>query len=295
MDILFNEIFLQHNKDCTAEGAYRISKFPEKYHSQSQNGEEWIGLIHPDTYIESIHSACENNEVLAEVQLSPESYQAAIQAVGLSVLASQQYAFAVVRPPGHHAGRARTAGFCFFNNIAIASQRLANMGKKVFIFDFDGHHGDGTQDIFYESNQVFYCSTHQLYTFPFTGFDAETGSGVGEGYTLNMPLIAGSGDDKFLAAVDKAIAVAKRFQADVIAISAGFDAYGKDNLLSLNVTQNAYYECGFRWRRAFPYIFAILEGGYHDDVMECVETFVDGINVGSRPRKNLFDTDMSVG
>ena len=175
------------------------------------------------------------------------------------------------------------------------TQKLVNEGKKVFIFDIDGHHGDGTQAIFYESDQVFFCSVHQLYTYPFTGFENETGHGPGEGYTLNIPLLAGSGDDKFLAAVDKAIAAAKAFQPDVIGISAGFDAYVKDKLLEMELTRKAYYECAFRWRRAFSNIFAVLEGGYHNDIMDCVEAFVEGIHVGARPRKNLFDTDMSVG
>ncbi len=295
MNILFNEVFLNHNKDSLAEGAYRIKKFPSRYKNQSLDGEKWINLIHSERYRESIKAACEQEEIVAEVALNRDSYQAAIEAVGLTVKASQQSGFAVVRPPGHHAGVSHAAGFCFFNNIAIASQRLVDQGKRVFIFDFDGHHGDGTQAIFYESDQVFYCSVHQLYAYPFTGFITETGSGKGQGYTLNLPLLAGSGDDKFLKAVDQAIAAAKTFKPDMIAISAGFDAYEKDSLLSLDITQKAFYECGFRWRRAFPRLFAVLEGGYHEDLLECVETFVDGVNVGGRPRKNLYDTDMSVG
>jgi acetoin utilization deacetylase AcuC-like enzyme len=234
-------------------------------------------------------------EFLAEVNLSPESYEAAISAVGLSVLASERGDFAVVRPPGHHADREKASGLCFFNNIAIAVQKLVNEGKKVFIFDFDGHHGDGTQSIFYESDRVYYCSVHQTFTFPFTGQPTETGSGPGKGYTLNFPVLSGSGDKEFLNAVDKAIVEAHKFEADVMAVSAGFDSYYKDHLLSMKVTLKAYYECGFRLRRAFPNIFAILEGGYHDELKACIDQFLEGIKVGSRPQRNRFNYEMSIG
>lgn len=295
MNILFNELFLKHNADSPAEGAYRLIKFPLKYENQYAEGAHLIRLVHSEKYIEKIHTACVRRDLLAEVVLSPESYEAALLAVGLTVKASQQGDFAAVRPPGHHAGRDGAAGFCFFNNIAIAAQQLVNEGKKVFIFDFDAHHGNGTQDIFYHSDRVFYCSAHQMYTYPFTGFATETGADKGEGCTLNIPLVPGSGDEKFLEAVDGAIAVAAQFKPDVVGISAGFDGYLKDKMLGLDISQKAYYECGFRWRRAHSEIFATLEGGYHDEVMECAEAFVEGVNVGGRPRKVLYDTDMSVG
>ena len=165
----------------------------------------------------------------------------------------------------------------------------------MFIFDFDGHHGDGTQNIFYESDDVFYCSIHQIYAYPYSGFDNEIGKNKGEGYTLNLPLISGSGDMEFYDKLNMAIAAVRKFHPDIIAVSAGFDSYEDDRVLSLKYTKKAYYECGLRLRRAFPNIFAVLEGGYHLDLMECIEAFVEGINIGARPRKNLFDSDMSIG
>ena len=110
-----------------------------------------------------------------------------------------------------------------------------------------------------------------------------------------MPLVSGSGDKEFFASLNKAISEARKFEPDVIGVSAGFDAYHKDRLLGLKFSLKAYYECGFKLRRAFPNIFAVLEGGYHNDIKECVETFVDGVNVGSRPPRNHFNHEMSLG
>lgn len=295
MKILFNDKFLDHNQQSTAEGAYRLRGFPEKYGNSDANGEAHITLVHTEKHKKLIHDACMNGDTVAEVELTPGSYEAAISAIGLTVKASEQGDFAVVRPPGHHANKERASGFCLFNNIAIASQKLVNEGKKVFIFDFDGHHGDGTQSIFYESDKVLYCSVHQMYAYPFSGFPEETGSGKGAGCTLNLPLMAGSGDMEFFGALNKAIAAAKKFNPDVVGVSAGFDAYEKDCLLGLKFTKKGYYECGLRLRRAFPNIFGVLEGGYHYEIMECVEAFVEGVNVGARPRKSMFDPNMSLG
>ncbi|RLD71276.1 MAG: histone deacetylase family protein [Bacteroidetes bacterium] len=295
MKILFNSKSLHHNANSDAEGSYRIKSFPGNVEETDYNGEEFITLVHTKAHKNSIRNACMNNQVAAEVSLSPTSYEAAISAVGLAVKAAMQDDFAVIRPPGHHAGRERAAGFCLFNNIAIASQKLVNEGKKVFIFDFDGHHGDGTQSIFYDSDRVYYSSVHQAYAYPYSGFANETGEGKGKGFTLNIPLISGSGDKEFFEALSKVISEARKFKPDVIGISAGFDAYHKDRLLGLKLSQKAYYECGFRLRRAFPHIFAVLEGGYHDDIKECVEHFIDGVNVGARPQKSSFDDMMSMG
>ncbi len=295
MKILFNSKFLLHNKLSSAEGAYRIKKFAGRHEESDADGEQFISLVHTPAYKDSIQKACENEDTMAEVQLNMDSWEAAISAVGLTIEASKKGDFAVVRPPGHHASREKAAGFCFFNNIAIATQNLVNQGKKVFIFDFDGHHGDGTQSIYYESDRVLFCSIHQLWAYPYSGFAEERGSGKGMGYTLNLPLISGANDMAFYDKLNLAIAAGKEFQPDIVAVSAGFDAYEHDTILSLKYSMKAFYECGLRLRRAFPNIFGVLEGGYHNDLLECVEAFVEGINIGARPRRNLYDTDMSIG
>ncbi len=295
MKILFNSKFTEHNNDSAYEGSYRINDFVGEYEDSDADGEEFITLVHTEEYKDAFKNACLNRETMAEVLLGPESYEAARSAIGLTIKASQNGDFAVVRPPGHHANRNKASGFCFFNNIAIAAQKLANEGSKVFILDIDGHHGDGTQSIFYENNKVFYCSIHQLWAYPYTGFAEERGKGNGENYTLNLPLLSGAGDMEFYDKLNQAINAGLEFNPDVVGVSAGFDAYADDKLLSLRVSLKGYYECGLRLRRAFPNIFAVLEGGYHEDVKRCIEAFVEGVNIGARPRKALFDTDMSVG
>jgi acetoin utilization deacetylase AcuC-like enzyme len=295
MKVLFNKKFLEHNIDSDSEGAYRLLSFMDVYEAPQVIGEPYINLVHSERYIDYIREACEKGDYVAEVALNPASYEAACLAVGMTIRASEQGDFAVVRPPGHHAGREKAAGFCFFNNIAIAVQKLVNEGKRVFIFDIDGHHGDGTQSIFYDTDRVLYCSIHQHYAYPYTGFPDETGTGAGVGFNFNFPLISGSGDKDFLVAADKAIVAARKFSPDIVAVSAGFDAYYKDKLLGLQVTQRGFYECAFRLRRAFPNIFAVLEGGYHDELKECIGSFIEGIHNGAKPPVLKWDTDMSIG
>jgi acetoin utilization deacetylase AcuC-like enzyme len=216
--------------------------------------------------------------VLAEVQLGPASFEAACSAVGLSVLAAEKGDFAVVRPPGHHAKEDRADGFCLFNNMAIATQKLVNEGKKVFILDIDGHHGDGTQEIFYGSDRVLFCSVHQQYAYPWSGQADETGEGKGLGYTMNFPLPANSGDSQLMEAVDLAIARAKKFKPDAVGVSAGFDGYKEDRFLDLRYTLDGYYQVGKKLSESFGPIFAVLEGGYHLDIPACTEHFIKGIN-----------------
>ena len=273
MKILFNKKFLKHNPNSFGEGAYRIRDFNNGIEEREYNGEKYIALVHTKEYIKEIQEASMHYSLLAEVELSPESYEAACIAVGLTILASEQNGFAVVRPPGHHAKRFRADGFCFFNNISIATQKLLDEGKKVFILDIDGHHGDGTQSVFYETSRVLFCSIHQKDTYPGTGMTYETGENEGEGYTINFPLPAGSGDLEFLSSVDKAIEKALIFKPDVVGVSAGFDGYKKDVLLNLNYTLNSYFECGYRLKQSFENIFAVLEGGYHQDIKKCVDRF----------------------
>ena len=296
MKILFHKKFLEHNIDSEAEGAYRINDFQD-IEDTTIDGEKWISLVHPEVYQNAIKAACDNHEVVAEVGLTPESYEAACLAVGLAVKASETGDFAVIRPPGHHASFERAAGFCFFNNIAIATQKLVNEGKKVFILDIDGHHGDGTQSIFYASDQVLFCSIHQEYTYPYSGSVIETGSGKGQGFTYNFPLMAGKGDKEFLDRIDKIIVEAGKFDPDVIGVSVGFDGYVKDNLLQLNYSKQAYYECAYRLKKNFRKIpvFAVLEGGYHLDIRELVDVFVEGINKGGKPPRVKYNEDMAIG
>ncbi len=281
MKVLFNSKFLKHNPGSYAEGPYRIKDFASPSVEDDKNGESYVTLVHSDSHFKRVHEACKNQEILAEVNLSPDSYNAACSAVGLAIMAAEQGDFAVVRPPGHHAKKDRADGFCLFNNIAIAAQKLVNEGKKVFLLDIDGHHGDGTQEIFYDSDQVLFCSIHQQYAYPGTGEINETGTGKGKGYTLNFPLPAGSADKELLEAVETAIQKAVEFKPDVVGVSAGFDGYHEDRLLGLNYTLQGYYECSKRLGQSFDHVFAVLEGGYHLDIRKCVDRFIEGANKNS--------------
>lgn len=294
MKILFNKTFLDHNLGSIYEGDYRLDAF-KSIEDTEADGEPYLALVHSAEYIENIKNSCFNCESIAEAKLSPASYKAACVAVGVSLRAAEQMDFAVIRPPGHHASRDKASGFCLFNNVAIAAQKLANDGKKVFILDIDGHHGDGTQWIFYQSKQVFYCSIHQQNSYPYTGTFLEFGAGEGIGYTLNIPIPENSGEKEFLQAVNKAIVAGIKFQPDVVAVSAGFDGYRKDRLLNLNFSLHSFYECGFQLSKAFKNIFGVLEGGYHEDLKECIETFVDGINKGAMPTKIKWNPELSIG
>ena len=278
MKVLFNSKFLKHNTESYAEGRYRIEDFAGGTGEVDSNGESHITLVHSESHLERVREACMNHGVLAEVYLSPESYDAACSAVGLTLMAAETGDFAVVRPPGHHAKFERADGFCLFNNIAIAAQKMVSEGKRVFILDIDGHHGDGTQAIFYRSDQVLFCSIHQQFVYPFSGSPAETGEGIGQGFTMNFPLPEGSGDRELLDAVDKAIGRAKEFKPDVVGVSAGFDGYKEDRLLGLEYTLEGYYQCGKKLGQTFNHIFALLEGGYHMDIKKCTEHFIRGVN-----------------
>jgi len=209
---------------------------------------------------------------------SPESYESAINAAGGTSKATEKVikgevesAFALVRPPGHHATRTDAMGFCLFNNVAIAA-RLAvqkHSLERVLIVDFDVHHGNGTQDIFYGDGKVLYISTHQYPLYPGTGRVEDTGVAAGRGYTVNIPLPPWCGDREYLLAFEEIIVqVARRFRPQIILVSAGYDAHWADNISSMQVTVGGYVRMVTILKHLAGelcqgrLVFA-LEGGYH--------------------------------
>jgi acetoin utilization deacetylase AcuC-like enzyme len=279
VEVIYDEIFLEHDTGMHPENKKRLEVLGLKG-KKVKSGEKYLSLIHSKYYINQVKDACKKSSFLdADTAISKKSYEAAVVAVGATIEASEKNGFALVRPPGHHAYSDRSSGFCIFNNLAISVENLVRKGKRVLIFDFDGHLGDGTEKIFYETDKVFYFSLHQYPAFPNRGWVDEIGDKKGKGYTLNVPLPAGTGDDLYLEAVEKFLWILKKFNPDVVAISAGFDGYKNDLLLDLNLSMGIFYEIGKIIRNNFDNFYATLEGGYDVGSLKgCVNNFLNGIN-----------------
>lgn len=179
-------------------------------------------------------------------------------------------AFVIARPPGHHAERTQAMGFCFFNTVACVAEWLRERPgiERVFIYDFDVHHGNGTQHLFEERSDVYYASIHRWPFYPGTGAVDEVGSGAGRGFTRNIPVAAGEGDTAFLGATeDEIVRIIDDYRPNAILLSSGFDAHRRDPLGGMRVTEQAYgqitrriVECAERW--CDGRVLSLLEGGY---------------------------------
>jgi acetoin utilization deacetylase AcuC-like enzyme len=272
MKILFNSKCLEHNSHNHVEGSYRIEPFKYKFEDtgSSKEGEKYLKTLYSRQYIEQMKKAFFEERHIAEVNTNSSTYEAACISVDLAVKASIRGAFAVTRPPGHHASKGKAEGFCFFNNIAIATQRLLEKGKKVCIVDIDAHHGNGTEAIFRDNPQILYCSLHQENTYPFTGFLEDVNC-------ANFPIMVDSGDDILIRVMGLFRQLINSFEPDVIAISAGFDGYYKDTLLNLNFTKEGFHIAGSFLNKKAPKIFCCLEGGYHKEILGCTTEFIKGL------------------
>ena len=233
-----------------------------------------LSLVHPKSYINHIQNCSQNSIAIDnETITSKESYEVALRAVGAGVVAVDAInnnevdrVFASVRPPGHHASAQNAMGFCLFNNIAVTARYAQEQGyKRVFIIDFDVHHGNGTQDIFYDDSSVFYFSTHQEMSFPGTGDPKEIGVDEGEGFTFNYSLEYDSFDEDILKVYKKDLPpLVEKFNPDIILVSAGYDIHKRDRLGGLNITTQGIKELVSEILKLkdVPYIF-MLEGGYN--------------------------------
>lgn len=292
MQLIYNKIFLKHKKSKHPECPERLAYFDKNIKEvKLENGEKYLNLIYDKNYIEKIKNISKNEINLdADTYTNKYSHEVACFSVAAAIKASREQAFSLGRPPGHHATSNKAMGFCLFNNIAIATQNLVNRGKKVFIIDFDGHHGNGTQDIFYNTNKVLYLSTHQFPAYPGTGWLEEIGTDNGKGYTINIPLPPYTSDDLFLEILNNLIPILKNeFNPDIVGISAGFDAHHLDLLLQLNLTTNAFYEVGKLLNKNFKNIFACLEGGYNlNYIHKNIIDFTNGINNKSQKFKEEY-------
>ena len=246
-----------------------------------QASEEWILKVHTKEHFKFVHDACRDGaRVLdrSDTHACRESFNVAMLAAG-GVLAGVDAVmngilnnvFCAVRPPGHHAESNAAMGFCLFNNVAIAARyaQAVHGVKRVAIIDWDVHHGNGTQEIFYTDKSIFYISTHQYPFYPGTGSRSERGSGEGKDYTLNIPMRAGSGEKEYIDAFSKEILpTLDGFRPDLIIFSAGFDAHKDDPLANINLTEESFTKLTSMMREAAERysqgrIVSVLEGGYN--------------------------------
>lgn len=241
--------------------------------------EEDVRLVHSREMIRRVKSAAEGGPPWLDMDtyVCPESYEVALAAVGGGMeLASQIIAgnvsngVALLRPPGHHATAFRSMGFCLFNNIAIAARHLQKKHqlKKIAIIDWDVHHGNGTQDIFYEDPTVFYMSTHLYPHYPGSGASHETGEGKGKGMTLNFPLSHDCTPEQYLKVFEKGLQAIEKFKPDFILISAGFDSHIDDPLGSVGLKEEDFELltikiCLLAQKICKGRVASFLEGGYN--------------------------------
>lgn len=256
-------------------GLFSFPSFAPASHAQLER-------VHTPAYVARVAATAgkDHTSLDPDTQTSPQSYDAACLAAGAVIRAAEMLAgneidngIALVRPPGHHAEADRAMGFCLFNNIAVGAQYALDYlkMKRVFIVDWDLHHGNGTQHVFSHTNQVFYFSIHQYPYYPGSGGLAEVGSGRGEGFTINVPL-AGGQDERVYGRIFRELLtpVVRQYRPDIIMVSAGFDICRGDPLGMMAVTREGF---GYMTRILVDLaeevcdgrLLVVLEGGYHLD------------------------------
>ncbi len=260
---LKKELVLIDPEPATAEDI--LLNHSEKLYRQIESTQTYeYGNIDPDTYY------CR------------DSFAAAMLAAGGAIKAGRMVmdgvvdsAFCALRPPGHHAEPNRSMGFCLFNNIAILARWLMQEYRleRIAILDWDGHHGNGTQRSFYDTDKVHYCSLHQYPWYPGSGRASELGKGEGEGYNLNFPLAAGAGDTEFISAIkDGWVIVMDKYRPEILLISAGYDAFADDPYVHLEVTEKGFKTAMCEAKKVAEIychgrMMALLEGGYVYDFL----------------------------
>ncbi len=286
---VYDEIYLKHDYPDHPERKERLIAITEhldraglmkevKLIEPRRASVEEIALNHDPNYIQEVHDFCKSGGGFLDpdTYAVEETYDVALMAAG-GVLegidkileGDVETAFCAVRPPGHHAEYAKAMGFCIFNNVAVGAHYLRKKGiEKVFIIDFDAHHGNGTQRSFYQDDKVFYFSTHQYPFYPGTGSASENGAGKGEGYTLNVPMPAGAGDSEYEPVYSNLLPkVMREFKPNFVLVSAGYDLHSDDPLTYLNVSTRGIRKIVSSILKTSkdlgaPTLFA-LEGGYN--------------------------------
>lgn len=273
--------------DAAIEGVHRSAQEVEERPSPEAPIEA-ICLVHRPGYVSRVRDFClaGGGSFDPDTVASPGSWSAALRAAGAGLAAVEALeagegdaAFLAVRPPGHHATRDRAMGFCIFNNIGVAAASIAERGGRVAIVDWDVHHGNASQDMFYGRRDILYISTHQFPFYPGSGWIDEMGKDEGEGFNINIPLPAGTAGDAYEDAwVRLVVPVLEQMKPDWILVSAGFDGHVDDPLANICLREPDYGRMAYRLGRLAPQrLIFFLEGGYElDAISASVAVAMDG-------------------
>ena len=276
MEIVSSEAFVRlhpvgHHPDVPGRLEALLEAFPGRREARPASVEE-VQRCHHEEYIGLVRAISGPTWLDTDTPASETTFQAALLAAGAAIDAAERSGFALARPPGHHALPDRAMGFCIFNSAAIAAKHAqAALGiGRVAILDWDVHHGNGTQAIFWGDPRVLYVSLHQWPFYPGTGGPDEQGE-----TTVNIPLRAGCGDDEYLDVVEPAV---RSFEPDLLVVSAGFDAHVDDPLAGMRVSDNGFRELARRTAGLAPRVAAVLEGGYNVATLPAlVRAALDGL------------------
>ncbi len=300
-----------HETGAHPENARRLAAIEE-----AMSDRDWLGLelveapaaereqllrVHTEAHIAAIEAtaAAEQTMIDFDTIASRGSWEAAQHAAGGAVAAVDRtlqqggFAFCGLRPPGHHAEAGQAMGFCLFNSAAVAARHAieARGLERVLICDWDVHHGNGTEAIFYEDPSVLYSSIHQSPLYPGTGAATDVGGGEGEGYTVNLPVPPGSGPDEFLSLLQHVIVpIARSFRPGLLLVSAGYDAHRDDPLAQCELDEAGFREMAATIRElgaelGVP-VVVCLEGGYNVTALaDSVVATIEGLQGGGPPRR----------